>query len=281
MVLKKMATLKEHLKKKLGKKELALVGRGFDLIGDIAQLEISDELKKKEKIVANTVMELHKNVKVVVKKIGATSGEERIRPVKVIAGEKRTETIHIENGFRYKLDINKVYFSPRLVTERARVTSQVKPKEIVFDLFAGVGVFTIPSAKKAEKVIAIDINKNACFYIKENAMLNKVFSKIDIYCGDCRRIIEEQKFKNCADRIIMNLPMHAGEFLDVAFKIAKKGAVVHFYCFLPEAELFEGAFQKIKAAAKIAGKKVKFLETRKCGQLASRVWRVGVDFKIL
>lgn len=276
-----MTTLKEALSKKLTKKEKAFFKKSFDLIGDIAQLEIPNELKKKEKIIAQTLMELHKNIKVVVKKIGATAGEERIRPVKVIAGEKRTETIHIENGFRYKLDINKVYFSPRLVTERARVTEQVKPKEIVFDLFAGVGVFAIPSAKKAEKVVAIDINKAACFYTKENAMLNRVFGKMEIYCDDCRKVIEEHKFKNCADRIIMNLPMHAGEFLDVAFRIAKKGAVVHFYCFLPEDDLFEGGIQKIKAAAKTAGRKVKILETKKCGQLAPRIWRCAIDFKVI
>jgi len=276
-----MTTLKEALSKKLTKKEMAFFKKSFDLVGDIAQLEIQDELKKKEKIIAETLMELHKNIKVVVKKIGPTGGEERIRPVKVIAGEKRTETIHIENGFRYKLDINKVYFSPRLVTERARVTAQVNPKEFVFDLFAGVGVFAIPAAKKAEKVVAIDINKDACNYLKENAMLNKVFSKMEIDCGNCRKIIENQKYKNCANRIIMNLPMHAGEFLNVAFKIAKKGAVVHFYCFLPEDELFEGGIKKIKDAAKIAGKKVKILETKRCGQLAPRIWRCAIDFKVL
>lgn len=275
-----MVLLKQALKKKLDDEELDVARRSFDIIGDIAQLEVPDFLKKKEKIIAKTIIELHKNIKVVVKKIGPTAGEERIRPVKVIAGEKRTETVHKENGFMFKLDINKVYFTPRLSYERGRVVSQVKEGETVFDLFAGVGVFSVPCAKKAKRVVAIDINKDACFYLKENAMINKVFGKMEIYCGDCRKVVEEHKFKNCADRIIMNLPMHAENFLDIAFKVAKKNATVHFYTFLHESELFDGGIKKIEKIAKEVGKKIKIVATRKCGQLSPRIWRVAIDFNV-
>jgi tRNA (guanine37-N1)-methyltransferase len=275
-----MATLKELLKDKLTEKELKLVRRSFDIIGYIAQIEVSPEIEKKEKIIAEAIMRMHKNVKVVVKKIGPTSGEERIRPVKVIAGEKRTETIHIENGVKLKVDLNKVYFSPRLGTEHLRVVSQIKEDEVVFDLFAGVGPYAIPAAKKAKKVVAIDINPNAIKYLKENARLNKVEDKIDAYVGDCREVVKKHRWKQKADRVIMNLPMHAGEFLDVAFYVAKPNAVVHCYFFLPEDELFKGAIKKIKEAEKMFGRKTRILRKRKCGQLAPRIWRTVVDFKI-
>ena len=275
-----MASLKEHLKGKLSNNELKFVRRGFDIIGDIAQIEIPPELEKKEKIIAEAIMELHKNVKVVVKKVGPTSGEERIRPVKVIAGEKRTETIHIENGVRLKVDLNKVYFSPRLSTEHLRVSEQVKKDEVVFDLFAGVGPYAIPAAKKAKRVVAIDINKNAIKYLKENAKLNKVQDKIKAYVGDCRKVVKKHRWKQKANRIIMNLPMHASDFLDIAFYVAKPNAIVHCYFFLPEEELFKGAIKKIKDAEKKFGRKTRILRKRKCGQLAPRIWRVVVDFKI-
>lgn len=276
-----MVTIKDRLKGKLTDDEIKLLKTSFDVIGDIAQLEIPEGLEKKEKIISETLMELHKNVNVVVKKVGATSGEERIRPVKVIAGENRTETIHKENNYSFKLDINKVYFTPRLVSERKRVISQIKEKEIVFDLFAGVGVFAIPSTKKAEKVIAIDINSDAVEYMKENAMLNKVWSKMEIYEGDCRKVIEENNFKDCANRIIMNLPMHSENFLDVAFKIAKKDCVVHFYLFLNEEELFDKGIKTIEKAAEKYGKNVEILDKKTCGQLAPRVYRCVIDFKVL
>jgi len=275
-----MATLKEYLKGKLSEKELKLVRRSFDIIGDIAQLEIPPELEKKEKEIAKAIMKLHKNVNVVVKKIGPTSGEERIRPVKAILGEKRTETVHVENGIKLKLDLNKVYFSPRLGTEHLRVVNQIKKDEVVFDLFAGVGPYSIPAAKKAKKVIAIDINPYAIQYLKENAKLNKVENKIEAHVGDCRKVVKKHRWKNKANRVIMNLPMHAGEFLDVAFYVAKKNSIVHCYFFLKEEELYKGAIKKIKDAEKKFGRKTRILRKRKCGQLASRIWRVVVDFKI-
>ena len=275
-----MATLKEILKRKLSEEELKLVRRSFDIIGDIAQIEVPPELEKKEKIIAEAIMKMHKNVKVVVKKVGPTSGEERIRPVKVIAGEKRTETTHIENGVKLKLDLNKVYFSPRLGTEHLRVVSQIKKDEVVFDLFAGVGPYAIPAAKRAKKVVAIDINPYAIKYLRENAKLNKVEDKIEAYVGDCRKVVKKHRWKQKADRVIMNLPMHAGEFLDVAFYVAKPNAIVHCYFFLKEEELFKGAIKKIKAAEREFGRKTRILRKRKCGQLAPRIWRVVVDFKI-
>ncbi len=276
-----MVTIKDRLKDKLTDDEIKLLKTSFDIVGDIAQLEIPEELESKEKIIAETVMKLHKNVNVVVKKVGATSGEERIRPVKIIAGENRSKTIHRENNYEFELDLNKVYFTPRLVTERKRVVSQIKEGEIVFDLFAGVGVFSIPCTKKAEKVIAIDINSDAVRYMKENAMRNKVWSKMEIYEGDCRKVVEEKNFENCADRIIMNLPMHSENFLDVAFKIAKKDCVIHFYTFLEESELFEKGIKTIKDSAEKHGKKIEILGNKTCGQLAPRIYRTVIDFKVL
>ncbi len=276
-----MATIRDKLKDKLTNEELGLVKRSFDIIGDIAQLEIPEELESKEKIIAESLMELHKNVNVVVKKIGATSGEERIRPVKVIAGENRTKTLHRENNYEFELDINKVYFTPRLVTERKRVVSQIKEGEIVFDLFAGVGVFSIPCTKKAKKVIAIDINSDAVKYLQENAMRNKVWSEMKIYEGDCKKVVEKENFGKIADRIIMNLPMHSENFLDVAFKIAKENCIIHFYTFLEEDELFEKGIKTIKKAAEKHNKKVEILNKKTCGQLAPRIYRTVIDFKVL
>ncbi len=276
-----MVTIKDRLKGKLTDDEIKLLKTSFDIVGDIAQLEIPEGLEEKEKIISEILMELHKNVNVVVKKVGATSGEERIRPVKVIAGENRTKTIHRENNYEFKLDLNKVYFTPRLVTERKRVISQIKEGENVFDLFAGVGVFSIPCTKKAKKVVAIDINSDAVEYMKENAMLNKVWSKMNIYQGDCRKVIEENNFENCADRIIMNLPTNSEKFLDVAFKIAKENCVVHFYTFLEENELFDKGIEIIENAAEKYGKNVEILEKKTCGQLAPRIYRCVIDFKVL
>jgi tRNA (guanine37-N1)-methyltransferase len=274
--------LKSILKDSFTERELSKIRLAYDVIGDMAVInDLPWGMKSKAKLVAQAIQKVHKNVKVVAKKVGPTAGEERIRPVRVVLGEKRTEALYIENGCRFKLDVNKVYFSPRMGSERLRVINQIKPGEDVYDLFCGVGPYAIPAARRGAKVVAIDLNKAACGYAKENACLNKVSDKIDIHCGDCRKVVADMKFSKCADRVIMNLPMHAGEFLDVAFKVAKKGAVVHCYFFLHENDMYSKAEEKINTEAKLADRRVKIMEERKCGQLSSRIWRCVVDFKVL
>jgi tRNA (guanine37-N1)-methyltransferase len=188
--------------------------------------------------------------------------------------------MYIENGCRYKLDINKVYFSPRLGSEHLRVAEQVKPKEVVYDLFCGVGPYVIPCAKRGAKVFAVDINKDAIKFLEQNVKLNKVMDKVDFAAGSCRKIAMKKEHKAKADRVIMNHPSGADKFLDVAFYVAKKGAIVHFYCFLKEKELFDAGINVIQAAAKKAKRKVKVLNTKTCGQWAPRIYRCAIDFKV-
>ncbi|MCX6769456.1 MAG: hypothetical protein NT051_02120, partial [Candidatus Micrarchaeota archaeon] len=137
----KPKNLREALEGKLSAREMEELVASFDLVGDIAVVEIPDALRAKEKLVAEALMSAHRNVKVVAKKTGGTAGEFRIRPVEVIGGEKRTAAIYREGGCEFELDLNKTYFSPRLGTERGRIAALVKPGEKVLVPFAGVGPF--------------------------------------------------------------------------------------------------------------------------------------------
>lgn len=202
----------------------------YEVIGDIAVLtEVVNETK--EQLVAQALIELHKNIKVVAKRISPVEGVFRTRKLELIAGENRTETIHKEHGCTYKLDLEKVYFNPRLAEERKRVASQLertKKKEII-DMFAGVGSFSIQIAKRAPQshIIAIDINPDAIRYLRENIRLNGVHN-IEAVEGDVKEIYTQ--FSNKADRIIMNLPKSAYVFLHEALSMLKpRGGIIHFY----------------------------------------------------
>ncbi|NQE05678.1 tRNA (guanine(37)-N1)-methyltransferase Trm5b, partial [ANME-1 cluster archaeon GoMg1] len=89
----------------------------YEMVGDIAVLTAVDLTGENEQLVARALMTLHKNIKVVAKRISPVEGVFRKRKMKIIAGENRTETMHKENGCRYKLDLEKVYFNPRLASE--------------------------------------------------------------------------------------------------------------------------------------------------------------------
>ncbi len=255
--------------------------RAFDIIGDIAVVEVPKELKGKEKATSRKIMLQQKNIKAVYKKVGGHEGKLRIQKLKHICGEKRTVTTHKENWVSLKLDIAKTYFSPRQATERQRICAQVKKPEQVLVMFSGVGPFVIEIAKNtpAASVYGVELNKRAHKYALENVKLNKVEAKTKLFCGDARKIVP--KLNKKFDRIIMPLPKGAESFLDVAFAAAKKGSIIHFYDFEKEEDIPQTAKEKIKKAAASAKKKIKILAVVKCGQLAVRAYRVCVDFKTI
>ncbi|ASJ01727.1 tRNA (guanine(37)-N1)-methyltransferase Trm5b [Thermococcus gorgonarius] len=252
-----------------------LLPSSFDIIGDIAIIELPEELMPYGRAIGEAILKVHRHIKAVFAKGSKVEGEYRVRELIHLAGEKRTETIHRENGIRLKLDVARVYFSPRLATERMRIFRKVKPGEVIFDMFAGVGPYSILLARKAKLVFACDINPWAIRYLEENIRLNRVNNVVPIL-GDVRKVAGKIK----ADRVIMNLPKFADRFLREAMMSVKSGGVVHYYGFSPEEDLFSEHEAKIKAVAKELGLSVEFLDRRKVRPYAPRQFNIAIDFRV-
>jgi len=122
----KEKNLKTLLKEKLSKEEIRRIKTSFDTVGEIAILEIDEDMRTKEKIIAQTLLETQKNIKTVLRKDEAHTGEYRTQNMKWLAGENKKETTHKENSVALKVNVETVYFSPRLSTERKRIANQVK-----------------------------------------------------------------------------------------------------------------------------------------------------------
>lgn len=275
-----MPNLRDYLKGKLTEKEALLFRRAFDVVGDIAVVEIPRELAKKQKAIAAAILEMHRNIKAVYMELGGRKGKLRLQKLKWIGGEKRKETVAMENGVRLKLDVEKVYFSPRMSSERKRIYQQVKKGESVLVMFSGAGPYVIEIAKLsgAKAVYGVEVNKVAHKYAVENARLNKVEAKTKFFCGDVKKVVPQLKMK--FDRILMPLPKGAEAFLGVALAAAKRNATIHFYDFEKEEDIPAASIAKVKAAAEKAKKKARILSVVKCGQLAPRAYRVCVDFMV-
>lgn len=274
-----MPTLKESLKSKLTKKQLDLVPTSFDMLGDLAIFsDFPKELKTKEKIIAQALLDSHHNIKVVLKKTKKYSGQFRTPKLKIIAGEKRKETELRENNVRLKLNPEKAYFSVRLATERKRVEQQIKDDEELLVMFSGIGPYplVISKNKKPKIIYSIEINPDAIEYQKNNILSNKI-TNIKLYKGDVKIIVPKLKFK--FDRILMPLPRGAEDYLETALKSSKKGTTIHFYDFLHENE-FKKAEEKIQKACTKQKKKFKILNLTKCGQFGPGIFRICVDFLI-
>ena len=57
-----------------------------------------------------------------------------------------------------------------------------KPDDVIADVFAGVGPFAVPAAKKGCAVLGNDLNPNSAKYLTQNVEDNRVSSIIDIPC---------------------------------------------------------------------------------------------------
>jgi len=246
-------SLKSLLSDKLRPNELELIYKSYDIVGDIAVIRVPEALQPQSEIIAEAVMQTHKRVKSVWCQVGPVSGDLRLRELEWVAGEKRSETVHREHGCVFKVDIARCYFSPRLSYERIRIARQIQPGEVIVNMFAGVGCYSIIIAKHSEasKIFSIDINPAAVQYMRENVAINRVMERVLPLEGDARRIVEE-RLQGVADRVLMPLPERAYEYLDCAVSALKPtGGWIHYYDF-EHAGKGEKPVEKVKL--KVAGK---------------------------
>jgi tRNA (guanine37-N1)-methyltransferase len=235
----------------------------FDIIGSrdkaVAIIEIPDELKNKEIKIAKKIMNRHKNVKSVLKRISERKGIFRTRQYKLLIGDKNTEVVHKEHGCKFKLDPMKVYFSEREGTERLRISKQVKSKETVMLMFAGVGPYGIIILKKQPlaKVIVIEINPVAFEYMKENIRINRMSDRMIPILGDVEKKVE--KWYGKCDRAIMPLPHESLKFLTKAYRCLKsKGGIIHLYIIEKEENVKQEAEKIVADLIKKTQRKIKF-----------------------
>ena len=250
-----------------------LLGRkaSFEVVGDVAILEDPDEEA------AAAILAVHKNVRAVISPLSAVEGEFRTRRFRPVAGEARTATVHREHGLRYRIDLERAYFTPRLGTERLRIANLVKPGEAAYDIFAGVGPFALLMAKRGARVVAVDKNPDAVRLLRENAALNRI-DDIVILEADAADLAEE--YEKRADRIIMNLPHTGHDFLGAAMKIAKDGGVVHYYAIAPEDDLYGRYTAFVEEAARGRGVEVEILRCGVVRSYAPHQYNIVIDFRV-
>lgn len=256
------------------------MSRAFDVIGNIAIVQARNKLSKlQERSIKKFTLKLlktQKNIKgVFLRK--KTYGVLRIPKLKWLAGTKETETIHKESGCVFKLDIATCYFSPRLGTDRLEIAKKVKKGERVLVMFSGVAPYPIIIAKysDAKEIYAIELSKEACRYAQENVRLNKL-KNIKILQGDVKKQIP--KLRKKFDRIIMARPQLKEDFLEQAFSVAKKNAIVHFYDFV---QSLNESIIKLNSAAKKTGRVVEIINFKKVREIAPYRYHIRIDFKIL
>jgi tRNA (guanine37-N1)-methyltransferase len=261
----KYRSLKEALNKKIPKKYFEFIPQSYDVIGTIAIVEFSSpngfstEIPLAiKKTISEAITQVNKGVKTVYEKNSEIKGEYRLRKLRHLFGEKKTETLYKENHCKFRLDVQKTFFTPRLVFERCRVSNLTYQKEeIVADLFAGVGPFSIQIAKKHQvSIYAFDKNDTAIQYLKENINLNSLRGTIKAFNMDIRNLIHQNnsignQLSHTMDRIIMNLPEKSIDFIDIACYLLKpQGGIIHSYQFSEKERALQNALERLQSSLK-------------------------------
>jgi tRNA (guanine37-N1)-methyltransferase len=252
---------------------LRLVPKSFDYVGDVAVISIPPELTAYKEVIASKLQSMRGNTQAVLNKISKLEGEHRVAEFELLLGES-TETFHKENGYTYKLDIKKVFFNPRLYSERGRIAAKINPEEHVLIPFAGVGPFVLPAAGKGAKVYAVEINPDACICLRENIRINRLEKKVIIIQGNFENITDVKDIQlpeNGFDRAIVPTPYGMDHALVEVSKFVKKGGNIHFYTFKAESQLTD----LIKDYEKM-GLEVEFYRRR--GNVAPGISRWVFDF---
>jgi tRNA (guanine37-N1)-methyltransferase len=262
-------SLKDDLKGRIPEKELDILPKRFDIIGDIAIVSIPEELESYKEDIARTIMGKMQNIKNVLNKVSKLEGNRRVADFEIIAGNS-TETIHKEFGFSYKIDLRQSFFNGRLSYERKRVKSMVKPGERVLIPFSGVGPFAIPAAATAASVVAVEMNGAACKSFTKSCRLNKFEDKIHIINADANSI--PNLLKTEFDRAIIPTPYGMDHFLETISPLVKDGGFIHFYTFKPKEEIPE-------LIEKYEDMGFEVLFYRRCGNVAPGISRWVFDLK--
>ena len=263
--------------------EIDLLPANKQKIGDILIISLPKTLSHKKKEIGKLLLIFDKKVRLILNDSGI-SGQYRI-PNREIIGVRfddpemqSTETIHTENGCRFKLDVSEIMFSKGNLEEKRRLAA-VCSGETIIDMFAGIGYFSIPIAvhSKPEKIISIELNPKSYNYLCENIRLNGVEEIIEPICGDC----QVSAPKNAADRVLMGYVGTTHEYLEAGIRAVKKeGGILHYHETVHQNDYPKRPIERILEAAINCERKAEILETRIIKKYSPGVYHVVIDVKI-
>jgi len=272
--------LKKSLESILSDEDSRELVSAFDQIGDIIIVRIPDSLISKKKIIGKTLLEQVKTAKSVFHQSSPVEGDFRTRNLELIQGDEKTETEYKENGCKFIVDVEKAFFSPRLSTERERISNLVNNDDVIINMFGGVGMFSLLAAKKkACTVYNIDINPVASKLCEQNIKLNKLKGKVVSLNGDATKIIKE-KLKNKADRVLMLLPERSDEFLDIAISSLKNDGVIHYYSHIHAEKKQDAPKLSEEHFLNINKTRAEIITSRVVRPIGPRFYQTAVDVKI-
>lgn len=237
-------------------------------------LRVPRELRAHEEEVARAFAQVLR-VSAVVAAEGGVEGAFRTPRVRLLLGSS-TETVHREDGVMYRLDAAKIMFAAGNKAERARMGRSVRPGEVVVDMFAGIGYFSLPMAlhSSPSAIHSCEVNPEAYGYLEENLALNHV-RNVSPLLGDCREVAPE----GIAHRVVMGYLWTEASHLERGLGALGKQGILHYHALASRRDP-EKPWREVSGAAANIGRHVGLLEQRVVKSFAPGVDHVVLDVAV-
>ena len=272
--------LRDSLEGVLDEHEMGQLVSAFDQIGSIIVIRIPQSLHDKRHVIGETLLEKVKIADRVFCQVSDVAGDYRTRNLELVAGEGDTTTIHRENGCRFLVDVEQVLFTPHLSTERDRVAALVGPGRTVINMFGGVGMFSMPIARRVPSTVYnIDINPRAIELCRHNITLNRLAGRIIPMAGDAGTILWDME--DMADHTLMPLPEDTDRFLDAAVHATKRGGTIHYYSHIHADHKHDAAALSERHLGSILQADFRVAGSRLVSAVGPRYYQTVVDMVLL
>ncbi len=271
----------KFLQQRLGDKiPDTLLPRRLRLYGHVAVLWLDPKILSQSEVVGKTVLEYDSRIHSVLRRTNPISGPFRQPALEVIAGSHETETVFSENRCTFHIDPMKVMFSLGNKAERERM-SKLGTNEVVVDMFAGIGQFTIPMAVHASPQVihAIEWNPDAFHYLQRNIRSNRVNDIVTSHQGDAA-IIAPDVAQNQSDRVLMGLVQGTVQYINQGIVCLRPGGVLHYHEICPRPDACAIAAKQVERAAQQLDRKVRILNARVIKSYNSQSDHVVLDIQV-
>ena len=267
--------LVSSLRGEMNSGQLHLLPRGWYILGDVIVVKIHPSLGHYQNRIGKALLSFYPRCKAVLRDFGI-EGQLR-EPVRELIAGAGTKTVHRENGILFRLDAQKIMFSPGNLRERMRM-SRFGKGEFVVDMFAGIGYFSLPMAvhSRPRRVMAIELNPIAFDYLCQNIRLNRVENIVQPVLGDCAK----ETPRAVADRVVMGMVQVTDRYLKKGIEALRSGGILHYHQTIPSWQYPDAAVKDVMKAAQLAGCRATIERCIKVKKYSPGVVHAVVDARI-